>query len=287
MIDLHTHTDASDGTLSARELIQSAARLGLEALAITDHDTFDGYDRAVPCAAELGLDLVCGVELSTKYGGRTVHLLGYFLEGEPGAEFRKWIEDLQQGRRMRNRKLADLLQSNGFDITLEEVQRRGGNLPGRPHFAALLVEKGYAASMQQAFDRFLDESAPCYVPREEPDFGESAGRILAAGGLPSLAHPGRVSKSMPILEEYVDGMRTLGLRALEVFHSDHSNEDTCFYESLASRLSLAVTGGSDFHGEMKPRVALGTGIDGKLNVPRRVLDDLRSASRSLKPEDRA
>jgi predicted metal-dependent phosphoesterase TrpH len=280
MIDLHSHTNQSDGSFSAPELVGAAVQAGLEALAITDHDTFAGYDLAVPHAAEAGLDLVCGIELSTKYHGQSVHLLGYFLHGGPPPEFRAWITALQTGRHLRNRQLVDLLRSKGFEITLEEVYRRGGNLPGRPHFAALLVEKGYVPTLQKAFDDYLDASASCYVQRDEPAFAEGVTRIAAAAGLPSLPHPGRVSKEPRQLEEIVLDMRNLGLQGIEAYHSDHTDQDIECYLALAQRLSLAVSGGSDFHGSTKPGVSLGTGIQGKLNVPREVLLRLRELSKN-------
>jgi predicted metal-dependent phosphoesterase TrpH len=279
MIDLHSHTNQSDGSFSAEELVAAAVGLHLEALAITDHDTFAGYDLAVPHAAEAGLELVCGIELSTKYGRQSVHLLGYFLHDGPTREFREWIVALQRGRHERNKELVAALQAKGFEITLEEVYRRGGNLPGRPHFAALMVEKGYVPTVQKAFDNYLDASACCYVPRDEPAFAESVDRILAGRGFPSLAHPGRVSKQPEILKDVVRDMKALGLKGLEAYHSDHTSEDVKFYKSMAERLSLAITGGSDFHGTTKPGVALGTGCGGKLNVPREVLIELRSVSR--------
>ena len=275
MIDLHTHTDESDGSLSPAQLVQAAVEAGLEALGITDHDTFAGYDRALQFARDAGLDLVCGIELSTKYRGRSVHLLGYFPGPGPSDEFRRWIGVLQSSRHRRNQELVDKLRSHGFQITLEEVRRRGRGLPGRPHFAAILVEKGYVSSMQQAFDEYLDESGACYVSRDEPAFEDAAGRIVEGGGLPSLPHPIRVSRDFAVLEGWVRDMRGLGLRGIEVYHSDHAPAEVDFYTSLASRLSLAISGGSDFHGTVKPRVKLGTGIDGNLNIPRAVLDDLR------------
>jgi predicted metal-dependent phosphoesterase TrpH len=170
-----------------------------------------------------------------------------------------------------------MLQSKGMQITLDEVYQRGRKLPGRPHFAALMLEKGYVTSLQQAFDKYLDESASCYMPREEPAFAEGVERIAAGGGLPSLPHPIRLSRDSQAIEEYAGEMRTMGLRGIEAYHSDHSPSDISFFESIAQRLGLAVTGGSDFHGAAKPNVALGTGIDRKLNVPRWVLDRLRQA----------
>jgi predicted metal-dependent phosphoesterase TrpH len=278
MIDLHTHTNESDGSFTPAELIAAAAEKSLEAIAITDHDTFAGYLQAVPPAAARGLDLVCGIELSTKYRGHSVHLLAYFLKGQPGEDFQRWVLDLQRSRQVRNGEIIERLQSMGVPIQLEEVQRHARKLVGRPHFAAVLVEKGYATSLQNAFDEFLDESASCYVPRDEPVFSETVQRVIRADGIPSLAHPGRVTRDRAVLETYLAEMKAAGLIAIEAHHSDHSRVDTEFYQSLARRHSLAVTGGSDFHGTAKPNVALGTGVSHNVNVPLSVLSGLRGIS---------
>jgi 3',5'-nucleoside bisphosphate phosphatase len=276
MIDLHTHTTASDGSFTPEQLVAAAAQLGLEALGITDHDTFAGYERAVPAAAARGLDLVCGIELSTKFGGRSVHVLGYFLRGQPSQEFRNWIAALQASRHLRNRNLVEKLQAKGCPITIEEVSQKGGSLPGRPHFAALLVEKGIVTSIQQAFDDYLDESADCYAPRDEPSFQEGVERIAGGGGVPCLPHPCRVSRDPGLLGKAVHEMRDMGLQGIEVYHSDHSKEDSAHYASLAHSLNLLSTGGSDFHGETKPDVALGTGRNGNVKVPLSILEKLRA-----------
>ncbi|HLJ86178.1 MAG TPA: PHP domain-containing protein [Candidatus Angelobacter sp.] len=273
MIDLHTHTTSSDGTLSSGELLHLAIRTGVQALAITDHDTFSGYDQAK--AQNPDLELVCGIELSTKYQDKTVHLLGYFVHGEPTAAFREWIAYLQANRHERNKKLVAKLQSAGMNITFEEVSQRGGSLPGRPHFAALLVEKGIAASIQEAFDLYLDEQGSCYVPREEPSFQEAVKQMAAGGGISSLAHPVRISRNLQVVQEHVAEMQALGLRAIEVYHSDHSAEEMSFYLSLAGRYALGITGGSDFHGDNKPTIALGTGKNRNLNIERSVLENLQ------------
>jgi len=276
MIDLHSHTTESDGTLTPNQLVEAASRIHLEALAITDHDTFTGFDRALPTAQEAGLDLICGIELSTSYRERSVHLLGYFLDQQPTQEFRSWIVGLQVGRHARNQKLIDKLREHGFDITLEEVRQRGRGLPGRPHFASILLEKGYVQTIQQAFDDYLAESGSCFVPRDEPSLEEGIARMLSGGGLPSLPHPTRVARDYETLGGFIREMQGFGLKAIEVYHSDHSPEDREFLQSLAQSLGLGASGGSDFHGETKPKVALGTGIGGNVNVPRSVLDELRS-----------
>jgi 3',5'-nucleoside bisphosphate phosphatase len=276
MIDLHTHTNASDGSFSPERLVTAAAQMGLEALGITDHDTFAGYERAVPAAAACGLDLVCGIELSTKFRGRSVHVLGYFLRGQPSPEFQNWIAALQASRHLRNRNLVEKLQAKGCPITIEEVSQKGGSLPGRPHFAALLVEKGIVATIQQAFDDYLDESAECYAPRDEPSFQEGVERIAGGCGVPCLPHPCRVSRDHELLGQSVREMRDMGLQGIEVYHSDHSIADSRHYESLAHSLHLLATGGSDFHGTTKPDVALGTGRNGNVTVPRSILEKLRA-----------
>ena len=281
MIDLHTHTNESDGTCTPLELVDRALAIGLEALAISDHDTFAGYDQAVEPAKAYGLDLVCAIELSARLDGNgtrrhTVHLLGYFLHQPPSIEFRTWLGELQAARRERNVRLIEKLQSLGIDITLAEVERLGRTLTGRPHFARVLIEKGYAASWEDAFRRYLGESAPGFVEREAPDMSAGIQRILKAGGLPVLAHPVRLGIRNPASEEALIGkLCDAGLRGIEVYHSDQNHSDQARYQEIARKFALAVTGGSDFHGDVKPGVALGTGVNDSLDIRKSVLDELR------------
>lgn len=267
-------------------MVEEAVAIGLEALGICDHDTMRGYDKAAPVAHDAGLELVCGLELSTKLRvegrprPRTVHLLGYFLKEPPPADFRAWLEGIQEGRRDRNRRLAAKLQSLGLDVTVQDAEALGRNLTGRPHFARVLLSKGYVSSTQEAFDLYLDESAKAYVERREPSFAEGVQRIVAAGGLTSLAHPVRLAKRKPAaFEALVSAMVDQDLAGIEVYHSDHSPKDIELYRSLALRYDLAITGGSDFHGEAKPGVRLGTGLNGNLSIPRELLDRLRDSDR--------
>jgi hypothetical protein len=277
MIDLHSHTDLSDGTFSPEELIAEAVRVGVSTLGITDHDTFAGYDAAVPFAAAAGLELVCGIEVSTRYQGLTVHLLGYFVNAPPSAEFRSWLNLLLERRRDRNIRLIGKLQSLGVAITLSEVEKVGRSLTGRPHFGRVLVEKGYATDIQDAFDKYLDESARGFVHREEVPIEEAIERMLSSGGIPSLAHPVRVAKNnWEKLAGYVDDLAGCGMRAIEVYHSDHSPENVSYYGSLADRFGLARTGGSDFHGANKPNIGLGRGIRGNLEIPSDLVEKLRA-----------
>jgi len=278
LIDLHSHTYESDGTLSPAQLIAEAVESGVRILAITDHDTFKGHDQAVDAAHAAGVELICGIELSTKLHGRSVHLLGYFLSHEKLAAFRDWVVELQQDRRERNIHLAEKLRELGFDITLEEAEARGRGMTGRPHFAQVMVSKGYVRDLRQAFDEYLDESAKAYVFRREPQFAESVEKIRSAGGIASLAHPIRVNEDVPaIMPELCES----GLNAIEAYHSDHTPEDTAMYLELARRYDLLVTGGSDYHGTVKPGVKLGTG-DGNLKVPEDLVDNLKAAAVSLR-----
>jgi predicted metal-dependent phosphoesterase TrpH len=259
-------------------LVDAAVAAGLEALAITDHDTLAGYDRAAPLARSAGLDLVCGIEISTRFQGRSVHLLGYFANQPPTVEFREWLLDLQRSRRERNLRLIERLRSLGLDISIEEVEAKGRTMTGRPHFARVLVEKGYVSDYEQAFEEYLDESAKGYVQRREVPMDEGIERVRTAGGVASLAHPIRVGRKHGNdgLEDWVVEMREMGMRAIEAFHSDHRPADTARYVDMARRLDLAVTGGSDFHGDNKPRIELGRGFEGNLDIPRSVLDRLRA-----------
>ena len=275
MIDLHSHTNESDGSLAPAELIEEAVRGGVTVLAITDHDTLAGYDVALPAAAAAGVELICGIELSTKLRGRSTHLLGYFPAGGALEDFRGWVRLQQQSRRDRNIRLVARLRELGFDITLEEAEARGRGMTGRPHFAAILLEKGYVRNYRQAFDDYLDESAQAYVFRQEPTFAEGVEVIRRAGGIASLAHPTRVHGDVvEMMPELCDA----GLNAIEAYHSDHTPAETDQFVKLARRYGLALTGGSDYHGEaVKPGVKLGSGYLGNLSVPPEVMDGLRNA----------
>jgi predicted metal-dependent phosphoesterase TrpH len=181
--------------------------------------------------------------------------------------------------------LIGRLRSLGVEISLEEVQAKGRSMTGRPHFAKVLIEKGYVTTIDEAFQQYLDESAKGYVQREEVPMHEGIERVKKAGGITSLAHPIRVSRRIERgdghtkhddLDQWVAELRDMGLGALEVFHSDHRPPDVARFLDMARRFELEVTGGSDFHGANKPRIELGLGFEGNLNVPRSVLDRLRA-----------
>ena len=205
--------------------------------------------------------------------------MAYFFRQPPPADFREWLHELIAGRRDRNQRLIASLQAQGIDITLGEVERLGRTLAGRPHFARILIDKGYVKSFDEAFRRYLGETAPSYVERFAPYVPVAIQRVIDAGGLPVLAHPIRLGFRDPVAEEkFISELRDAGLRGIEVFHSDHRPADMQRYAGIASKYNLVVSGGSDFHGEAKPQISLGTGLNGNLNIPRSVLEGLRAVS---------
>ncbi|MFL6416627.1 MAG: PHP domain-containing protein [Bryobacteraceae bacterium] len=280
-IDLHSHTTESDGTYTPSELVERAVRDGLDALAITDHDTFSGFDIALPFAERAGLDLVRGIELNSRLnlsgggGYRHVHLLGYFPVRPPERDFLERLAKERDDRRNRNRKLAGSLQEQGIELTLDEVEARGKSLAGRAHFAQLLVEKGYVKTFEEAFARYLGESAPTYIERQSQTTEQAIERIRAGGGVPVVAHPVRLSLSRDMEMRELMKLKTAGLQGLEIYHSDHPPELQAHYRQLAEQLDLLPTGGSDFHGMIKPEIQLGTGMRGNIRVPADFLTRMR------------
>lgn len=280
-IDLHAHTNESDGSLTPEELVELAKRNDLDALAITDHDTFLGYEKAAAPARAAGLDLVAGIELNSKLEvesgrQRSMHLLAYFPVEGPPPEFLSWLEDERKKRQDRNRRLAETLAARGVDVTLSEVEARGRSLAGRVHFARILVEKGYASDTEDAFRRFLGEDAPTYVRRESKTAEEVIGIVARAGGVPVVAHPVRLSIPREREPEVFSRLKRAGLMGLEIYHSEHAPAVQAHYRQLAEELDLLPTGGSDFHGTVKPDVALGTGVNGNVRVPAEFLDRMRA-----------
>lgn len=279
-IDLHAHTTASDGSLSPKELVDVAVAAKLSAIAVTDHDTFDGFDNAVPFASEAGLRLVRGIELNSRLdvqGGRQrfAHILAYFPVHEPASSFVDWIQTQKQERRDRNERLIASLQKRGIGISLEEVEKIGRSLAGRPHFARVLVDKGYASNIEDAFGRYLGEGAPTYVERDSFTTEQVISAIRGGGGIPVAAHPIRLNLPHDELErDVLTGLKNAGLLGLEVMHSEHGPELVEYYSGLAADLDLLPTGGSDFHGTLKPDIDLGSGRAGNVRVPFEYLRDL-------------
>ena len=244
-IDLHSHTNASDGTLTPAQLVALAKQKDLAALSITDHDTFEGYDVALALAQAAGLDLVRGIELNSRLllsgssQPRFVHMLVYFPNSEPSAGFLSWLTGQQAERRERNEKLVLALQARGVDITLAEVETRGRSLAGRPHFARILVDKGYVTTFEEAFKQYLGEEAPSYVERDSKTTEEVIRLALDGGGIPVVAHPIRIGLARAVEHDVLAQFKKAGLVGLETIHSDHPPALQTYYGLLAQPLLSA------------------------------------------------
>jgi predicted metal-dependent phosphoesterase TrpH len=252
VIDLHLHTTASDGRSTPDELVREVAAAGITTFAVTDHDTVAGLAAAARAARGAGLAWVPGIEMTAVHHGRDVHLLGYFIDAAD-ADLGAFLRHQREHRRRRVLEIVDRLARLGRPIDvapLESAARGSGRSLGRPLVAASLVAAGHAASISDAFDRYLAEGRPAFVERIGSPPADIIGRIRAAGGLASLAHPGKLQR-----DDLIPGMVDAGLAALEVFHPDHGQDDVAHYEALALAHELAVTGGSDYHGAGSGRVA--------------------------------
>jgi len=274
LIDLHTHSTASDGTFSPQELIYLAKKEGLQALALTDHDTIDGLKAFYFTAKEENLPSLCGVEISIKFDGPGhFHLLGYFLKPEI-PELDNTLKRLKKAREERNKKMIEKLKSLGIEITMEELKEIAKGEIGRPHIANLLVRKGVVKSFDEAFERYLKKGALAYVPKALLLPEEAIKLILEAKGVPVLAHPVTLKLNHSELKGYLKKLKDFGLMGVEAYYPEHSSEFTRFLIECAKELGLLITGGSDFHGKNKPDIKLGKGF-GNLNVPFECYEKLR------------
>lgn len=249
MIDLHTHSSASDGTYGPSQLIDYAAQKNLTALALTDHDTVDGILEAQEQAHRCGIAFIPGIEISVEWPTGEFHLLGLGLK-TLSPELAKLIRFLRAERDSRNRKIAKKLREQHISITYEEVAEKAGtNTVGRPHFASILAEKGIVKERKEAFDRFLAKGRPCYVSRTGADLKDAVNAIKTSGGIPVQAHPLSMYVSWGKMEEMLADIRAQGVEGLEAYHPAIRRAESARLESLAKKLGMIATAGSDFHGK--------------------------------------
>ena len=277
-IDLHLHTRYSDGSLTPAEVVDLAHQAGVTALAITDHDIVDGIPHALDAATPLGIEVIPGVELSSRFNQQELHVLGYFFDWRDPI-FRDHLARQRRSRHVRNPQTIERLNALGLELSEEEVKAKAGSDSiGRPHVAQVLVDKGYVHDTREAFDRYLKEGAPAYVPRTLSDTRDVIAWTRDAGGGPVLAHPTWTRCQGEPLYRLCACLKEAGLLGLEVFYSSHTRQQTSRYLELAKRLDLLVTGGSDFHGATNPGIQVGRG-KGNLKVPDTLLEPLRRAAR--------
>ena len=302
MVDLHVHSTCSDGTFTPEELVDYAIQKGLTAFALTDHDTVNGLDRAIQyaqnlrqsgssdssslCDKSISLttapdqsssqvpEIIPGIELSTEYQGRDIHIVGLFIDYHQ-PDFTHYLENFICSRENRNEKMCALLRECGIAITYEALlEEFPGAVITRAHFARYLLSHGYIQSMKEAFDRYVGDHCPCFVPREKVTPTQAVELILGAGGVPVLAHPILYHMSDDRLDNLVAELKKIGLVGIEAIYSTYNTAEERQIRGLAAKYDLKISGGSDFHGANKPKIDLGTGW-GKLYVPDEILDRLR------------
>ena len=280
-VDLHTHSNKSDGSMSPTELIDLAKAKGLTSIALTDHDTTAGLDEAIKRGQEIGVRVIPGVELSCEYQGKDVHIVGLNINHHD-EHFISVLKDFVDSRELRNRKMCQKLTDAGLPVDYDELMATfGESVITRAHYARFMLAKGYIKSLPEAFERYIGDNSPCYIPREKVTPTQGIRLILEAGGIPVLAHPLLYKMGKDRLNTLVLELKEAGLVALEAIYSTYTPSDEREMRALAAKHELLISGGSDFHGAAKPGLELGTGY-GKLYIPESVLEDILSYSNNIK-----
>lgn len=274
MVDLHVHSTKSDGSFTPKELVEYALEKGLSAFALSDHDTILGIDEALEAAKGTGLEVIPGIEFSTEYEGKDIHILGLYIDYN-GEEFQKYIKNFQESRDLRNRKMCQKLTEHGIPLTYEALCAYfPGSVLTRAHYAKYMWEKGYVKSMGEAFERYIGDHAPCFLPREKVTPSQAVELILRAGGVPILAHPVLYHMSDGRLDKLVATLKDAGLVGIEAIYSTYNSAEERQMRRLADKYGLLISGGSDFHGTTKPNLDLGCGY-GKLLIPDDILKNIK------------
>ena len=268
MIDLHMHTTASDGTCTPDALVERAWNLGIRTMSVTDHDTMASIAPARAAAASRGMEVISGIEITSVHAGRDVHVLAYFLaEDAPGLQ--DMLATQRRNRVERAKEIARRLAALGAPIDVEHLvqgaARTGGKALARPQIARALVAAGHVSSVAEAFDRYLSDTAPAYVPHSGASPADVVELVAAAGGLASLAHPGQLRR-----DEIIPGLIAAGLGAIEAYHSSHDDATQAHYLAVAEHHGVGVSGGSDYHGEGTRRAE----FFGVTHLPATRFDDL-------------
>jgi hypothetical protein len=276
-VDLHLHTTASDGVRSPSNLVNYAKGKGLRAIAITDHDTIEGLEEAMAEGRKIGFEVIPGIEISAEYSPGSMHLLGYCLDiHHPLLNER--LAYLQKARAERNPKIVEKLNRLGIKITYEDViKASGGGQVGRPHFAQVLLERGYVRSIQEAFERFLKKGAPAYHDKLRFKAEEAIHSIQEASGVAVIGHPNTLgANGMSELDTLLSQLVKEGLKGIEVYYPEHSPADVATYKFLAEKYGLVMTGGTDYHGIERNGLEIGVGR-GDMKLPYSMVEALKAA----------
>jgi 3',5'-nucleoside bisphosphate phosphatase len=274
MIDLHTHTAFSDGSQTPTQLVEEAAAKGLSAIAVTDHDTVDGLPEARAAGERLGVQVIPGVEINCEYEQITMDLLGYFLAGMPTDELQTELAELRVYRDKRNDLMLERLTDLGLPLDASDLAEAGENgAVGRPHIGEAMVRRGYVSSISEAFELYLRRGAPAWVDRRRLALGHALRLLRESGALPVLAHPGIIRTDAAGLEHIVRHAARGGMAGIECYYPLHDADTVCRCLALADKYALVPTGGSDYHGTVKPGITLGVAAGGK-PVPDDVLTGL-------------
>ena len=277
-VDLHTHTCKSDGSLTPTELIDYAIFKGLKAIAITDHDTVNGLDEALEYGTDKDIEVIPGVELSTEYKDKDIHVVGLDINYRSAA-FTDYLEDFVRSRDERNVKICKLLTEAGMPMTYAELMERfPESVITRGHYARFMLEKGYTSYLKEAFERYIGDNCPYFVPREKTTVYDGVRLIVKAGGIPIIAHPMLYHMNWDRLQSLVDELKPLGLMGIEAAYTTNSPAEERQTREFAKKNDLFVSGGSDYHGEAKPLTDLGMGF-GDLYVDYSLWEAMKKADR--------
>lgn len=273
MIDLHTHTTCSDGSMTPAELVKHAKQSGLSAVAVSDHDTADGVKEAMETGRQIGIEVITAIELSAVSDTET-HILGYFIDPDSPA-LMKAVDYIRDVRTQRIGETCGMLAKYGIDVTLDEVKEKaGGGILCRAHIAKLMTEKGYSESPKAAFAQWLNVGCPCYSESQALTDEEAVDLIRKAGGDAYLAHLHLTKKSGDELDAFVKRLKNAGLTGIEGWYTDYTPDHEREYRALAKKYDLKLSGGTDFHGAFKPHIEIGRGL-GNLEIPDSVLDEMK------------
>lgn len=270
MIDLHTHTTKSDGSYTPSELIKLAAEVGLEAIAITDHDTCEGHEEAFNAGVENHIEVIPGVELNTGWHSTAIHILGYYID-PCSVYIQKLLEEASKNREIRNLTLIEYMKKDGLPISYSLMKAQYGEIIGRPHFAQFLVNLGLATDISNAFQKYLGRNCPYYVEPTRIPVQSAIEAIKNSGGIPVIAHPFQYKLSPFELNNLISDCVKVGVRGMECIYTGYDTNQVNYLLSLTKKYNIFPTGGSDFHGTPKPNIKLG-----KLNVPYSYLQNLKN-----------